>query len=469
MWTLNPKEGEQNPVWQYKVQNVDFTCLKVYKKPTESTPSVFATGQDKSIHEIIGRDGVGREECSFLQSVNLNQIEMMHNGTAFFTGVNETNKPGSVQVIPYPFSKHNRLLEYQAHAQMVTRMRVSYDNQYLYTAGADGTLAVFQIINKNSEKRELPNISHEILIKKRLRDDLQHEIRNLKESIKTEERNRQEERDALVLKYRKKEEDLNREREDKELQGNHQMERIQQETRDMKRRYEEEYDRIEQEHESLKEEKERDQKEKREADLQRLYDLKEEKEKALQKFEMLMSQTYLTHEELMEKLKRDQLLEENELKAQKRDLSQQIELMVKSHKENREEVEHRTWEEIEDLKEKSKQELAQEVDKGMKQKSELTLIRNEYRHRDQEMETHKKHIKQMNQDLNLEISHTNRWRQDIQSMENELIERERTIKDKQKKIDQYFKQTQELEKFKFVLDYKIKELKSRIGPRMKII
>ena len=85
------------------------------------------------------------------------------------------------------------------------------------------------------------------------------------------------------------------------------------------------------------------------------------------------------------------------------------------------------------------------------------------------METHKKHIKQMNQDLNLEISHTNRWRQDIQSMENELIERERTIKDKQKKIDQYFKQTQELEKFKFVLDYKIKELKSRIGPRMKII
>ena len=54
-------------------------------------------------------------------------------------------------------------------------------------------------------------------------------------------------------------------------------------------------------------------------------------------------------------------------------------------------------------------------------------------------------------------------------MKNELMERERTIKDKQLKIDQYRRQTQELEKFKFVLDYKIKELKSRIGPRMKII
>ena len=41
----------------------------------------------------------------------------------------------------------------------------------------------------------------------------------------------------------------------------------------------------------------------------------------MKKFEMLMSQTYLTHEELMSKLQRDQLLEENELKTQKRDLS----------------------------------------------------------------------------------------------------------------------------------------------------
>ena len=60
--------------------------------------------------------------------------------------------------------------------------------------------------------------------------------------------------------------------------------------------------------------------------------------------------------------------------------------MVKSHKENRESVENKTWEEIEAIKEKNKSELAMEVDKGMKQKSELTLIRNEYRHNDQRME-----------------------------------------------------------------------------------
>lgn len=81
---------------------------------------------------------------------------------------------------------------------MVTRIRISYDNQFLYTAGADGTLAVFQIQDKSKDKRELPTLSQEILIKKKQRDELQQEIRNLQESIKTEDRNRQEEQAALM-------------------------------------------------------------------------------------------------------------------------------------------------------------------------------------------------------------------------------------------------------------------------------
>ena len=70
------------------------------------------------------------------------------------------------------------------------------------------------------------------------------------------------------------------------------------------------------------------------------------------------------------------------MEAQKKSLSLEIEQMIKSHKEERERVENETWEQIEGIKEKNKQELAQEVDKGMKQKSELTLIRNEYRNKE---------------------------------------------------------------------------------------
>ncbi len=105
----------------------------------------------------------------------------------------------------------------------------------------------------------------------------------------------------------------------------------------------------------------------------------------------------------------------------------------------------------------------------MKMRSELTMIKNEYRHKELEMENLREKIKKQNADLNLEIANTNREKQHIESMGNELDERDKTIQDKNDKIEQYRKQTQELEKFKFVLDYKIKELKSRIGPRMKVI
>jgi len=50
-------------------------------------------------------------------------------------------------------------------------------------------------------------------------------------------------------------------------------------------------------------------------------------------------------------------------------------------------------------------------------------------------------------------------------MQNEVKVRDRTIGDKEKRIFDLKKKNAELEKFKFVLDYKIKELKREIIPR----
>merc|ERR1711881_460417 len=47
----------------------------------------------------------------------------------------------------------------------------------------------------------------------------------------------------------------------------------------------------------------------------------------------------------------------------------------------------------------------------------------------------------------------------------EIKERDKTIGDKETRIGDLKKQNQELEKFKFVLDYKIKELKAQIDPK----
>ena len=47
----------------------------------------------------------------------------------------------------------------------------------------------------------------------------------------------------------------------------------------------------------------------------------------------------------------------------------------------------------------------------------------------------------------------------------DLKDRDQTLEEKRYKILDLKKKIQELEKFKFVLDYKIKELKRDIGPR----
>lgn len=54
---------------------------------------------------------------------------------------------------------------------------------------------------------------------------------------------------------------------------------------------------------------------------------------------------------------------------------------------------------------------------------------------------------------------------EIEAKTKEIQERDHMIGDKEKKIYSLKKKTQELEKFKFVLDYKIKELKRDIAPR----
>ena len=51
-------------------------------------------------------------------------------------------KPGSIQVIRYPFEK---VAEVQAHSLPVERLRISYDNLLLFSAGQDGVFCVFEV------------------------------------------------------------------------------------------------------------------------------------------------------------------------------------------------------------------------------------------------------------------------------------------------------------------------------------
>ena len=114
--------------------------------------------------------------------------------------------------------------------------------------------------------------------------------------------------------------------------------------------------------------------------------------------------------------------------------------MIKDHKTNREKVENETWEEIEQIKERNKEQLAREIDQGMKQRSDLKLIKNEQHLKDSEKRKLDSQIAEQNTQLQEEIQNTNREKSIIESLKNELHERQLTIADKDEKIEKLRKQ-----------------------------
>jgi WD40 repeat protein len=83
--------------------------------------------------------------------------------------VGEEGRPGCVHVYSLPFNKIN---EVQAHSKPIERMRLSYDNNYLFTGGVDGCLIVHDIKDRDPRgaKRERDGLglpfSDEILTEK---------------------------------------------------------------------------------------------------------------------------------------------------------------------------------------------------------------------------------------------------------------------------------------------------------------
>ena len=97
--------------------------------------------------------------------------------------------------------------------------------------------------------------------------------------------------------------------------------------------------------------------------------------------------------------------------------------MIATQREKRDELENNTWEDIEMIKDKNKEELRREIDSGMKEKSNLTLIQNEFRVKQHEKTNQDKAKQELQEMLNKQIAETNVKKLQIESQMGELKER----------------------------------------------
>merc|ERR1712228_332577 len=115
----------------------------------------------------------------------LGQLALAGGARALFAGVAEVDLPGPLRCYTFPLK--GDYAEYQAHSAPVSRIRITYDDQYLFSTGDDGCLCIFDIKKKVASKRDRADgalgFADEILVTRAFLDDKQAALLDLERQV----------------------------------------------------------------------------------------------------------------------------------------------------------------------------------------------------------------------------------------------------------------------------------------------
>ncbi|KAJ1512947.1 Cilia- and flagella-associated protein 57 [Coelomomyces lativittatus] len=161
--------GMEGAVYEWNIremhrnsENVLKSCSYTCAVSAVDGNAIYAVGSDKSIKEIIDSQIV-REIPS---TAVLSQLVISHSGRMLFTATSQ----GTVRSIKFPFqlSETGECQEHQGHGGAVTRLRVSMDDQYLFSSSEDGSVMVWKISDRGAFTKKEKEIVYadEILVTK---------------------------------------------------------------------------------------------------------------------------------------------------------------------------------------------------------------------------------------------------------------------------------------------------------------
>lgn len=110
---------------------------------------------------------------NYLESnVTLGQLAFAPCTQALVAGVAEPDLPGSLRCYSFPLS--GDYVEYQAHAAPVSRIRITWDELYLFSTGDDGCLCIFDIKSSLKGDKDFGlGYADEILVTRQFLDEKQ--------------------------------------------------------------------------------------------------------------------------------------------------------------------------------------------------------------------------------------------------------------------------------------------------------
>eukprot|EP00063_Salmo_salar_P070080 XP_014044915.1 PREDICTED: cilia- and flagella-associated protein 57-like isoform X3 [Salmo salar] len=423
--------------------------------------TIFAVGTDCTLKEI--------QDCQILREVAADDvayttIAMSRSGRMLFAGTSI----GTVRAIKYPLSTQKDWIEYQAHSGAVTKMVITFDDQYLLTVSEDGCLLIWKIIDKEGRglKRDKDiTYAEEILITK---SDLEEKNQIMMELKTRVEELKMENEYQLRLKdmnYNEKIKDLSEKfvQEIESLKTKNQVLKMEKEKQELShqevmREVVEKHSREQQDFESTSNQKLMLEYEKYQELQLKSQHMQEGYERQLQAMEdskgrALEELTLFYEAKLQEKML---------MLGQCQDESRQ---QVREFEESKKQMEEDGDREIQDIRIKYERKLRVEKEINLRLKGETGVMRKKFSSLQKDIDDRNVEIEKLRVEQQKLRGVIKSLEKDILGLKKEIQERDETIQDKEKRIYDLKKKNQELEKFKFVLDYKIKELKKQIEPR----
>lgn len=390
--------------------------------------------------------------------------------------------------------------EYHCHDLPVSRLRLSYDNQYLFSAGEDGSLCIFEtqnVIGKASNTgvssgvggfgtiglREgrsdslilgggansasgsgLP-FAEEILVTK---SDLEEKSRLMNElKAKVDELTLQNEYQLRLkdLNYKEKIKEVSDKFTAELMQDRQRCGDMQTDKTDMESEYEKKMLEMAATYREEVQEMEFTYGNKIQAEKARYAALEQACSEQSIRFEEENHLLVESHTQFIAEMTTEydqKVAHEQELQAI---CARTKEELIATNEALRHSIEEDADLEVDELKTKYELKLSDELEATLRLKGENGIMKKKFSALQKDIEDQREEIRSLEEKGKELKENIHGLEKDIQGHKKEIREREETIQDKEKRIYDLKKKNQELEKFKFVLDYKIKELKRQIEPR----
>ncbi|GLD61367.1 cilia- and flagella-associated protein 57 [Lates japonicus] len=423
--------------------------------------TILAVGTDLTLKEI--------QDCQVLREVPADEIAhtavaVSHSGRVIFTGTSS----GTIRAIKYPLPIQKDWIMYQAHCGPVTKIVITFDDQFLLTVSEDGCLLIWKIIDK--EGRGLKS---------------NRQIIHTEEILVTKSDLEEKTQDMLELKMRLEELQMENEYQLrlKDMNYNEKMKEIS--------------DKFTQQIESLKTTQQamKTEMEKQECEQQeRLTEATVKYSKELKDLEISYSQKLIVeherYQDLQHKYQRMQEDYERQLKSAEeskiqalQELTQHYEAklqektqhlaqcqedaqqQIREFKEIIKQVEEDEERKIHDIQIKYEKKLHTEKETNTNLKGETGIMAQKFYGLQRQIDDKCTDINKLKQERQRLLGLIRSLESDIEDLKRQIAGHEKTNQDKDKTISGLKRKNQELEKLKFVLDFQLNELKKQTEPQ----